>query len=297
MAITRVTQRMLGERSQTSVRNDLGPTAKEQEQLGTDSSGNRPSDPPSGTDTALRGLGSLAEQQQYLRNVEDGKAWLRTVDTALSGIASQVGRAHVLALQGIDTGSMSQTALEALATEVEQIRASALQQANTQHLGRPVFGGTTVGGTAFDTVTGGYVGDDGAVERRVGADVEVRVDSEGKATFGEDGNNLFTHLEDLAEALRHGSSAGVEAGVAAMGSDRARLGAATASTGARCDRITEAGDLAFRSHAALRSSVSGVGEGDVAEVTMSLQTQQIAHRAALVERSGTVQRSLLDFLR
>jgi flagellar hook-associated protein 3 FlgL len=297
MAITRVTQRMMSQRSQYAVQNGLAGMARVQERLQTGRRLNRPSDDPAGTTTALRVRSSLADQTQYLRNADDAKAWLGTVDSALSGITSQTQRAQVLAQQGANTGAMSQTALEALAIEVEHIRASVLQQANIQYLGRPVFGGTTSGGAAFDATTGDYVGDGGVVERRVGPGVEVRVDAGGTDTFGVDGDNLFSHLADLATALRAGDSASIQGSIATLGSDLTALSAAMAGEGARYNRITKAGDLASQSQLQLRSSLSDVEEVDLAEATIDLQTQQVAYQAALAATSKTIQPSLLDFLR
>ena len=297
MAITRVTQRMMSQRSQYSVQNGLARMAKVQEQLETGRKINRPSDSPSGTTTALRVRSSLADQAQYLRNADDGKAWLGTVDSALAGITSQVQRAQVLAQQGANTGALSQVALDALAAEVDQIRAGVLQQSNTAYLGRPVFGGTTSGGAAFDTTTGHYVGDGGVVERRVGSDVTVRVDAGGVETFGPDDDNLFSHLADLATALRAGNTAGIQSSIATMGADLTKLSAAMAGEGARYNRITKASDLASQSQLQLKSSLTDVEDIDLAAATIELQTQETAYKAALAAASRTIQPSLLDFLR
>lgn len=297
MAITRVTQRMMSQRSQFAVQGGLTRMAKVQEQMETGRKLNRPSDSPAGTNTALRVRSSLADQTQYLRNADDGKAWLGTIDSTLSGVTSQVQRARVLALQGANTGAMSQVAMESLATEVEQIRASVLQQANTQYLGRPVFGGTTSGGQAFDPATGDYAGDGGVVERRVGSDVTVRVDAGGVDTFGADGDNLFSHLADLATALRASDSTGIQASIATLATDLTRLSAATAGEGARYNRIAKASDLATQSQLQLKSSLSDVEDVDLAAVTIELQTQQVAYQAALAATGRTIQPSLLDFLR
>lgn len=297
MAITRVTQRMMSQRSQYSVQNGLARMAKVQEQLETGRKINRPSDAPAGTTTALRVRSSLADQAQYLRNADDGKAWLSTVDSALSGITSQVQRAQVLAQQGANTGALSQVALDALASEVDQIRASVLQQSNTAYLGRPVFGGTTSGGAAFDTATGNYVGDGGVVERRVGTDVKVRVDADGVGTFGADGDNLFSHLADLATALRSGNTSGIEGSIGTLGSDLTQLSAAMAGEGARYNRITKASELASQSQLQLKSSLTDIEDVDLAAATIELQTQEVAYKAALASAGRTIQPSLLDFLR
>lgn len=297
MAITRVTQRMMSERSQNAVQGGLTRLAKVQEQIETGRKINRPSDSPSGTTTALRVRSSLADQTQYVRNANDGKAWLSTTDSTLSGITKQAQRALVLAQQGASTGTMSQVALEALATEVDQIRAGTLQQANTSYLGRPLFGGTTSGGAAFDTTTGHYLGDGGVVERRVGPDVKVRVDTDGVATFGADDDNLFSHLADLATALRAGDATALGASISTLGSDLTRLSAAMADEGARFNRIETASDLAAQSQLQLKGSLSDVEEVDLAEVTIDLKTQETAYQAALAAAGRTIQPSLLDFLR
>jgi flagellar hook-associated protein 3 FlgL len=297
MAITRITQNMLSQRGLDSVQGGLTKLATLQEQLETGKKINRPSDDPAGTTTALRVRSGLADQTQYIRNAADGTAWLGTIDSALSGITSQVQRAQVLAQQGANTGSMSSTAMEALATEVDQIRASVLQQANTTYLGRPVFGGTTSGGKAFDTTTGNYVGDSGTVERRVGSDVTVRVDASGTDTFGTDGDNLFSHLSDLSNRLRAGDSDGLESSIATIASDLQKLSGASAGEGARYNRITKASDLATATQLQLKSSLSDVEDVDLAEATLNLATQQTAYQAALAAASKTLQPSLLDFLR
>ncbi|SFC32306.1 flagellar hook-associated protein 3 FlgL [Nocardioides terrae] len=296
MAITRVTQRMLSQRSLTSVQSGLNRMAKVQEQLQTGKRINRPSDSPADTGTALRVRSSLADQHQYIRNAADGVAWLGTVDSTLSGIVTQVTRAHTLGLQGGNTGSLSQAALDALATEVDQIRESVLQQANTQYLGRPVFGGTTDGSLAFKE-DGTYAGDGGSVMRRVGADVTVRVDADGIETFGADGDNVFSHLADLSKSLRLGDSAGIQDGIANLADDLTNLSGAEASEGARYNRITHASDLANQSVLQLTTSLTDVEDVDLAAATVDLQTQEVAYQAALAATGKTIQPSLLDFLR
>jgi flagellar hook-associated protein 3 FlgL len=191
---------------------------------------------------------------------------------------------------------MSQTALDALATEIDQIRQSVLQQANTQYLDRPVFGGTTGGDVAFNP-DGTYAGDGGSVTRRIGADVTVRVDADGVATFGPDGDNVFSHLADLSTALRAGDASGISTGIDRLGDDLTRLSAAQASEGAQYNRITRASDLASQSVLQLKTSLTDVEDVDLAEATVALQTQELAYKAALAATGKTVQPSLLDFLR
>ena len=294
--ITRVTQRMLTQRSLSDVNGGLARMAGVQQQLATGKKINVPSDSPTGTTTAMRIRSSLADQNQYTRNAQDGLAWLTTVDSTLQGITTQVQRAKTLALQGANSGSMSQTSLNAIAAEIQQIRGSVLQQANTTYLGRPVFGGTTSGGIAYDN-SGSYVGDSVVVNRRVGNGVQVQVNQDAPSTFGADGSNLFNHLDALYTALTTGNQAGITQGINDMTTDLDRLSGAAASEGARMNRINQANTMATDAQLSLKSSLSDVEDVDLAQATIDLETQQTAYQAALHATSKTIQPSLLDFLR
>jgi flagellar hook-associated protein 3 FlgL len=303
--ITRVTQRMMTERSLTSVETGLNRMSQAQEQLSTGKRINRPSDDPTGTTTALRARAAVAEQAQYQRNAQDGVAWLTTIDSAIQGVSSEVQRAYTLAIQGANTGSNGATAENAIADEIDQIKQGVLSLANTAYLGRPVFGGTTTGSVAFQADASGtvtYAGNgntaDGEVNRRVGADTVVRVDSDGTKVFGDDGDSVFDHLDQLSQALRANpaDSTQIQASIGKLHDDLTRLSSAAANEGARMNQITQASNVASANQLAMQKAQSDAEDVDVAEATINLQTQSNAYQAALMAVSKTSQRSLLDFL-
>jgi len=311
--ITRVTQRMLTGQALSSVETASTRMANAQEQMTTGRKLNRPSDGPADTTVALKARTGVTQQTQYQRNAQDGLGWLSTVDTALQQSNSLVNRAYVLALQGANTASNGPTAEDALADEVDQLKQGLLSLANTQYLGRPVFGGTTAGGSAFTlsstqaTDANGapikdangnpvyqvqYAGDSGSVSRRVGADTVVRVDSDGQKAFGD----VFDQLDQLSASLRAGQEDGIQSGISAMQDAMTRLSAATADEGARTNQINTAVNVAQDSTLALQKVQSDAEDIDVAEATINLQTQSNAYQAALMAVSKTSQQSLLDFL-
>lgn len=303
--ITRVTQRMLTSRSLGSVQTGLTRMSAAQEQLSTGKRINRPSDDPVGTTTALRARAGVAQQAQLQRNAQDGVAWLTTIDSAIQGAATQIQRAYTLAIQGANTASNGGAAENAIADEVDQIKQGILALANTSYLGRPVFGGTTTGTAAFaadatGTVSYAGTGDQpgGAVNRRVGAGTIVRVDSDGTKVFGADGANVFDHLDQLSSALRSSppNSAQIQTSITDLQNDLARLSAAAADEGARMNQINQANNVASANQLAMQKTQSDVEDVDVAEATITLQTQSNAYQAALMAVAKTSQRSLLDFL-
>lgn len=301
MTISRYTQNLMVDRSLGSLQSGLGRLARTQEQLHTGRIINRPSDSPIGTNTAMRLRSETATQTQYARNAEDGMAWLGQIDSTVTSMLGRVNRARDLALQGASTGSTSNQSREALATEVEQIRAELLARANTTHLGRPVFGGTTAGKEAYDKTSGAYVGQPVAgagttVERTVADGVSIRVDMTGPEVFGTGANDLFKLLDDLATHLRTDPTA--------IGGDLDKLDGAlktmqtaVADVGVRARRIEQAAQTAKDVTLDLQASLSDVENVDLAKAMVDLQLQEVAYQASLATTARVLQPSLIDFLR
>lgn len=296
MTTMRVTQNMLTDRSVGSLQLGLSRLAKVQEQISTGRVLNRPSDSPTQTTAAMRMRSSIADQTQYVRNAEDGIGWLGIVDQTLGGMTDQVRRARELGLQGASTGTTSQTAREALATEVEQIRDGLVAAANTTHLGRPVFGGVTAGPTAFDAA-GAFVGVPGEVNRTVADGVKVRIDVLGTDVVGANGASLFDDLDDLVVALRTGDTTGIRTGLSALEGRLEDLGSVRATVGARYARVEGAAQRGRDAVLDLSTSLSEVENTDLPRALVDLKMQEVAYQAALAATSRVMQPSLLDFLR
>lgn len=296
MPFTRVTQSMMTKGSLAAMQTSLARLAKTQEQLSTGRVLNRPSDSPTDTTSAMRIRSSLTDAQQYGRNADDGNGWLSTIDSALTSANDQVLRARDLALQGANQGSSGATARQALAAEVDQIHAGLVNTANTDYLGRPVFGGVTAGATAYDA-TGTYVGAPGAVNRTIGLGTVVRVDVDGNSAFGATGSSVFDHLAALSTALRAGDQAGITAGITALDADRDRITTTQAEVGSRQNRVETAAQAASDTVMRLQTSLSSVENADLPKTVVDLQMQQVAYQASLGATARVIQPSLLDFLR
>jgi flagellar hook-associated protein 3 FlgL len=291
---TRITERSLADSTMLGLQANLARLGALQQQLSSGKLISRPSDSPSGTIAAMQIRADLRQLQQHTRNADDGKGWLNTVDSALTGAVDLVHQVRGLALQGMSAGSADAPAREALAIEVDRLRESVLGLANTNYLNRPIFGGTVAGHAAFDQA-GSYVGDSGQVLRTVGTGIKVRVDSPA-ATFGAGPSQLFSVLSQISTDLR--SSPG------ALGSDIDRLDTTTglmqaqlADVGARYNRLVQLGQAATDRTTDLQANLSDVEDIDLPKTIMELQLQQTAYQVALAAAAKVVQPSLQDFLR
>ncbi|WP_370290470.1 flagellar hook-associated protein FlgL [Nocardioides sp.] len=296
MTIGRVTQRMMTAGSLDHLQRNLGTLSRTQERLSTGRQINRPSDDPTGTTSAMRLRSSAASQAQYSRNAQDGIGWLTQADAALDSATSTVKRARDLALQGASAPATGPGAREALAVEVDQLRAQLISQANTTYLERPVFGGVTSGDKAYDA-TGAYVGTVGDVNRRIADGITVKVDVDGPAAFGTGATSAFAELDALSTALRAGDKAGITAGIAALNNRIDTITTARTAAGVRYQRLELADQSASDAFLALGNQLGTIENADLTKTTVDLKMQEVAYQAALAATSRVIQPSLLDFLR
>jgi len=312
--ISRVTQAMIRQQSITAVDGGLTKLTAAQLQLETGKKINVPSDDPTGTVVAMKSQAEIAAQQQYQRNANDGLAWLGTIDGALTGIGTSLQSAYTLAVQASNTATLTPTSATALAEEIDSIKQTVLSSANTQYLGRPVFGGTTTGSAAYaedaDTGQVTYTGNDGTISRRVGANTIVPVSLSNTSVFGPDssaGTDVFTDLSNLSAALRSwtgtsadtvdgGAASVIQQSMTALKGDIQRVSGAQAQEGAYYNQITTAKNFLGSSILALQQVNSDAVNVDVAQATINLQTQSTAYQAALAATGKTAQQSLLDYL-
>jgi flagellar hook-associated protein 3 FlgL len=290
----RITQRLMVERSLSSLQLGFGRLSSSQEKLSTGRNINRPSDSPTGTNDAMRLRSDLAANTQYTRNADDGLSWLGHADATLTSMLDSVRRARDLMVEGSSTGSGSADAREALAQELTQIRSGLLDQANTRHLGRPLFGGTTAGSVAYDG-SGQYVGDGNAVNRTVGDGITVSVTVPGPAAFTAGTDDLFTVLSDVIVQLRTNPSA-VASSLNRLDAVTTTLRTAQATVGSRVNRIESARDALASSALSNTQSLSEVENVDIAAAIVDLQMQEVAYQAALGATGRVLQPTLLDFL-
>jgi flagellar hook-associated protein 3 FlgL len=119
-----------------------------QEQVSTGSRINRASDDPS---SAYKVLG-LSSQKRYLANymntINDVSSVLETATTIIQSMFSSVSQTKVN-LNQIISGTYDETGRQRLADQVNDTLEEVVSLANTQHLGRYIFGGSNVNTTPY----------------------------------------------------------------------------------------------------------------------------------------------------
>lgn len=255
----------------------------------------RPSDDPAGTVRALQLRADLRRNTQYTANAGDAQAWLSTADSTYSQVVNLVQKVRTLVVQGLNTGVNSQSGANALADQVDAIRTSLISLANASYNGRPVFGGTTAGATAYDAA-GNYVGDNGVVNRTVGPQATVQINQTGPQVFGPAGNDVFGLLTSISATLRT-NPAGLTGSLGQLDSAITRISTAQAAEGAAMQRVQIAQTAQASTSVSLQDELSGIQDIDLASMAIQVTTANTNYQAALQTTANIRQISLLNFLR
>ena len=256
---------------------------------------NRPSDDPTATASALGVRSDQAANAQYARNADNGDAWLTTADSTLTSVEAIMNRVRDLTVQGSNDGALSPEAKEAVATELDGLKKSLLSLANTTYLGRTVFAGNSNAGVAFqpDYTFTGVAGS--TVDRRVGPDSTVRVDSDGAAVFGTGANSVFALLDNTVSDLRSGVNTGPRLGeidnrMKAIVGEHAEIGGCQT-------RIDKAKDTLAVNSNSLEGQRASLEDVDLSKVLLDLKTQDVNYQTAIAVTAKVLQPTLMDFLR
>ena len=299
----RITNRAVTQTALLGLNAQQSAVMKLQQQLTSGKQISTASDSPTGTNKALQLRQDQSAVQQYAKNISDGQSWLDATDTALTTAINQVQRIRDLTVKAMNTGSASTSSQQAISVEVAALRESLIGVANSSINGRPLFGGPTQNGTAYDPGTGTSVGvpakPDGEVvgmTRRVSDADSVRIDITGPEAFGASPDDLFAIVGRIAADVV-GDTGALAGDLDALDGALQDLLGAAASVGARSARMEAAGQVNTDLQLTLASQLVDVEDIDLAKTIMELNQTEVGYKAALQATAKVIQPTLLDFLR
>jgi flagellar hook-associated protein 3 FlgL len=306
--VTRVTNQTMMLSASNNLQANAARLARLQEQASTQKAITRPSDDPAATADSLRVRSEQRANAQYGRNIDNASGWLTTVDSTLSATTAILRRVRDLTVQGANDGSMSATAKEAIAIELEGLKNDLLVQANTKYVGRTIFAGNSDSGAAFTVTydatatppnTYTFNGTNGStVERRINAETTVRVDADGSVAFGVDSastTSVFALVDGIVSDLRAGTNVGYR--LTEIDSRMDAIVGERAAAGARQAQVQRAQETTMDRSVSLEAQRSAVEDSDLGQVILSLKLQEVAYQSTLAVTARVLQPTLMDFLR
>ncbi len=266
----------------------------------------KPSDDVIGVRHALLNRARIAQVDQFIGNIELGRADLNMADSLTGQISDRILRAKELAVQmgdAIHTASSRAAA----SLEIDALIDEVVALGNTQFRGRHIFGGENTLEDPFtrdgDSVS--YAGTDAGVVRRISHDtplVETTFAGTGLFFENRDGttnvtqDGVFNILIGLKQAMENDDAESIGAALAGLNTEFDRFVAARTDFGARTERMNQVQERLEEEKFQILDLQSTTEDVDLAEAITELQLRQTALQATLGVTSNILPVSLMDLL-
>jgi flagellar hook-associated protein 3 FlgL len=272
-----------------------------QERMATNKRINRPSDDPAGAEAVLNLRTSQTELEQFKRSAQAVNNQLTAADDSLNGYENMLERVRTLMSQGL-SDTTTQAAKNAIATELDSLKARILSVANTKYGDTYLFGGTRQDAPPFDPATGAPAGSAASpqyIQIEPGANA-IPVGTTAENVFSNSTSTIFADLTAAAAALRGtgdpvADKATLNATMTRMKvyGDQASL--AHAMVGANMHVTEMALDRLTNDSLAIDDRAGSIEDADFAQTAVELTDTQSA-LDALLQTTAAGRHSLFDYL-
>lgn len=298
----RVTNQGLLHNYLSNLNRNLTYLSKFQNQLSSGKEIHRPSDDPFGSTRVMSLRNSLAQNKQYLKNIEDSMGWIDMTDTALGNMGDILTRIKELSIQGF-SGTMAENDRHAVEVEVKQLINQLAQIGNTKYDGKYIFAGSATTQRPF-SVNGdmlSYNGTDRVLEREISERVSLVINIPGN--WINEGRFVGELTEDLASTLNKLVSAlatteeNDESHIEKLEEHIDNILALRAEMGAKYNRLEAAKHKNEEETLNMTELLSKTEDIDFAGKIMEYMTLQNVYMASLSTGAKIMMPTLLDFLR
>ncbi|WP_139996960.1 flagellar hook-associated protein FlgL [Paenibacillus paridis] len=299
----RITQGMMHSQLTRNINKNLNTMSGIQQQSSSGLKLNKASDDPVGITYSLRYRSELAANEQFQKNTDQALSWLDFSDSVISQAGDVMQRLKELATKAAN-GTNPQEALNAIQSEISELKTQLVDIANSKMNGKYIFNGETFNKIPYDTTDPLFDAktvqtDSGQVNYALGTNVTVGISLTGNQVFGDANstNNVFAVLDRITSALINGDYSGVSAEIKNIENSYDTMLNARAQIGAKTNRVELMQARLADFNLSLTDMQSKVEDADLEQVLIDSTTSQTIYEASLSVGAKVISRSLVDFLR
>ena len=291
----RVTESMIYNSTNTSLANDRASLQAITEKVSSNKQLNRPSDNPADVRSAVGLNDTLAQINQYLRNIDSATSKVSAMDTALSSAGDLIQRANELAIEGAN-GTLDAGQRKSIGAEVSQLIEAMAQNAGAKVGDYYVFSGFRVDKPPYQVTGAGqvgtYQGDHGVVVARVGQSSSMQINLSGDSVF----QPALDALKQLQTDLNSGQPV-QQTTIGQISSALQTMVQARAMVGARANRLDDAKTSQQALVTTNQALLSQLVDTDMPSAITELTQRQTTYQASLAVTAKVMQTTLIDYLR
>jgi flagellar hook-associated protein 3 FlgL len=328
--LRRVSSMMIGENSIRYIQQNMQRAARLQEQLAAEKTILRPSDDPGQVSRVMAVNSTIDRNQQYVRNIDDGLAYLNQADTALGTIGEILRDVKTKALQGAND-TMGSDDRNAIAQQIDKQIDALVDLGNSSLGGKYLFAGKKNGQPPFyrDPATGYvyYRGDTQRVSREIVFGSSYEVDAAGVTKHDADGVGVFGKLADpsdpayqiddplnpgqkmtrvtggplealarVRDSLRNNDTEAIDQSLADLDDAIDVALVQRVAVGARTRHLEAVKDQLDDQNTKLEEILSNIQDADFAKLVVEVNQNDLVYQASLLTSSKILQVSLLNYL-
>ncbi|WP_371366682.1 hypothetical protein SRRS_09540 [Sporomusa rhizae] len=137
----RITNSMITDNSVWNINKNMERLNDAQQKYTTQSKIQLPSDDPIVASRAVKYRSYVANIEQYQKNVNGAVSWEKVTDGAMDGLGNVIVRLKELVTKGSSSGTLTNSELQDIKAEVNELQQQAVDYLNTSYAGRYVFAG------------------------------------------------------------------------------------------------------------------------------------------------------------
>lgn len=294
----RITPQMIVDSTLNNIETNQNRIEQLQNQITSGSRISKPSDDPIGVARTLNLQDSIAQSEQYQRNIDQATSWLNTTDSVMQSVTDSLSRARELAVQAAN-GTLGSNDRQAIQSEITQLQQHFLDLAHSKYAAYYLFAGTRSDQPGYllaadsSTTPGAYQGNNNQVLRELAPGTSVSVNADAQATF----DPLFRALSTLQSGLTANNSATIQSSLNQFDSALDSVTAQRAQIGAKTNRLEFLKSRQSEINVNLTGLLSEVKDVDMAAALTNFAMAQNVYQASLKAGAQALQPSLLDYLR
>lgn len=316
----RVTNNMLINNMTYNLNNSMERLEKYQYETTTGKKFRVPSDDPIAASKSLKFNTDISKVNQYNRNAQDAKSWMKETESALVETREVIHRAKELTVQAANGTNTDD--LDKIKNEISELKGHLIQVSNSSYAGRSLFTGYKTDQKLLDE-NGDYnvdIENTEIVTYNVGVAETVDVNILGNKVFGVssydeatgeitsdpdyttgvtegDSSHLINIFTQLEYALDNKDSDKIQKSLGNLDESLNQVLSVTAEIGAKSNRLDLTISKLEEQEVNLTELLSFNEDVDLAEAYMRLSMEETSYQASLSVGAKIIQPSLVDFLR
>ncbi len=267
---------------------------------------NHLSDNPSDMSYVLTLRSKIGQIDQFERNIESGKMFLSTGESALNQVQNSMYAIVSLAEQGASDVTDLQ-GRQTIATQILALRDEIMNYANAEVNGKYIFAGSATDTQPFiqdpafvfpspERPRGIiYQGNQDTIDIQADFSITVGSNIPGDQVFMTP-INIFDRIDNLVEALRQDNTANIGTEIGNMNELVNQISEATGTIGNRTAHLTQIQGMLKSFKTSLIDKMSTLEDADMAEAISNLGREEVGLNATLQAGARINRTSLMNFL-